>query len=121
MVRRYISGIFRIILIASITGSMFFALRTAYSPEELFRLYAYSEAGFLSRVILLQVIACFAVYMTGNAIYEFKGKPIGFKVFYIISAIVIITLNIAMIIDFIGSNDKAERVKSDAWADTFAL
>jgi hypothetical protein len=121
MIWRYVSGIFRIFISVAVAASIIFSLRAAYSPYRLLEMYGSSRPTLLVLVILTQLIACYLAYMIVNAVREFKNRRIGLKVFYILTTIIIVGLNIAMIMDFINSHDKLNRLRSDAWADTLAV
>lgn len=105
----------------AIAISIFIALKDEFTSYKLFILYSKSPRNLLGYILLIQFIGCYTIYMIGNAILEFKNKPISFKVLYIISGLIIVILNALMIVDFISSDDKISRIRQDYWADALAL
>lgn len=116
---RQASGILRIIVFGTIVVSIFIGLQEAFEPEHLFTLN--TPGALLPYVVLIMVIGCYGVYMIGNAIRELRNELISFKVLYIINAVIVISLNCMMIIDFITSSQKRYLIKRDGFGDSLAL
>lgn len=117
MLRRFVSGILRIALVATLMCTTFFALKN----EFLSALNFSNIRQILPYIMLFQVFGCYSIYMIANAIREFRGKFITYKILYILTAIVTVMLNALMIIDFVESKTKLEVIHRDWLADSLAL
>lgn len=118
---RYILAIIRIALVVILIVSIFIGLQEEFAPARMLHLATNQPRALVPYSILIFILGIYNIYMFGNAIREFRSMALSFKALYIITTIIILLANTAMIVDFIKSNEKALIIKRDVLGDGIAL